>query len=176
MAKVHKKIRNVRNNRNHQLSRKYVDRYDVIVVEDLDIMGMVNRQHRIVKLSRKARRTLRRNILDAGWGDFVQKLQYKAEKAGKHLLKICPINTTQRCSSCGNIVQKDITMRTHKCPYCGFTIDRDGNAAMNIRAEGINVIRAGNQPEPDGEARLYSVEQPGKQAPMKQEATAFRPW
>lgn len=175
VAKVHEKIRNVRNNRNHQVSRKYVDRYDVIVVEDLNIAGMVNKQHRIAMLSRKARRTLRRNILDAGWGDFVQKLSYKAQKAGKLLLKIHPENTTQRCSQCGELVYKDISQRTHSCPYCGYTIDRDDNAAMNIRNEGINIIRAGNLPEPDGGTCLYSVEQPGKQAPMKQEATAFRP-
>jgi putative transposase len=136
---------------------------------------MVNKQHRIAMLSRKAMRTLRRNIFDAGWGDFVQKLSYKARKAGKLLLKIRPANTTQRCSQCGELVYKDISQRIHSCPYCGYTIDRDENAAENIRNEGIKIIRAGNQPEPDGETCLYPVEQPGKQAPMKQEATAFRP-
>jgi putative transposase len=175
MAKLHENARNVRNNRNHQESRKLVDRYDVIVVEDLDIMGMVSRQHRISKLSPKARRTLRRNILDAGWGDFVHKLRYKTEKAGKLLLKVCPRNTTQRCSHCGAIVYKDITKRTHKCPYCGLEMDRDENAALNIRMEGIMLMRAGNRPEPDGEVCHCPVEQPGKHTPMKQEATAFRP-
>jgi putative transposase len=175
VAKLHKKVQNIRINRNHQISRKYVDQYDVIVVEDLDIMGMVSRQQKVKKLSQKARRTLRRNILDAGWGDFVQKLGYKATQAGKLLLKICPRNTTQRCSSCGSIVYKDITKRTHKCPYCGLEIDRDDNAAINIRNEGIKLIRAGNRPEPDGGACLCPDSHPGKRAPMKQEATAFRP-
>ena len=166
MANVHEKIRNVRTNRNHQVNRRYVNAYDVIVVEDLDIAGMVNKQHRIAMLSRKARRTLRRNILDAGWGDFVQKLSYKAQKAGKLLLKICPANTTQRCSQCGELVYKGISQRTHSCPYCGYIIDRDDNAAENIRNEGITIIRAGNLPEPDGGTCPYSVEQPGKQAPF----------
>ncbi len=175
VGRVHEKVKNIRTNRNHQISRKYVDAYDIIVVEDNDILGMVSRQHIVKKLSPRARRTLRRNILDAGWGDFVQKLGYKARQAGKLLLKICPTNTTQRCSHCGSLVYKDITKRTHICPYCGLVIDRDENSAVNIRADGITMIRAGNRPEPDGEACPYPVEQPGKQAPMKQEATAFRP-
>ncbi len=95
-ARVYGKVRNIRNNRNHQLSSKYIDAYNIIVVEDNNILSMVSRQHRISKLSPKARRTLRRNILDAGWGDFVQKLGYKAKRARKLLLKVCPRNTTQR--------------------------------------------------------------------------------
>lgn len=147
VAKLHERVRNIRNNRNHQISRKYVDNYDIIVVEDLNIVGMVSRQHEAGKLSPKARRTLRRNILDAGWGDFVQKLGYKAIKAGKLLLKIRPQDTTQRCSSCSSVVYKDITQRTHKCPYCGLEMDRDENSALNIREEGIKLIRAGNRPQ-----------------------------
>ncbi|MDI6896181.1 RNA-guided endonuclease InsQ/TnpB family protein [Methanocella conradii] len=155
VGRVYERVKNIRTNRNHQLSRKYVDAYDIIVVEDNDILGMVSRQHGVKKLTPKARRTLRRNILDAGWGDFVQKLGYKATQAGKLLLKICPRNTTQRCSHCGSLVYKDITKRTHKCPYCGLVIDRDENSAENIRSDGITILRAGNRPEP--EERLAST-------------------
>jgi putative transposase len=148
VARIHEKVKNIRNNRNHQVSRKYVNAYDVVVVEDLNILGMMDRQRKIRKMASAARKTLRRNIHDAAWGDFIRKLEYKAEGAGKRVIRVEANNTTQACSNCGNIVYKDITKRIHECLYCGFVLDRDENATKNILLKGLTILRAGNRPEP----------------------------
>ena len=172
VARLHEKIAKIRDNRNHQESRKYVNGYDCIVVEDLNIPDMVNRQHRIKKMGPAARRTLRRNIHDAAWGDFTRKIEYKAEGAGIRLIRVEAKNTTQTCSHCGEIVLKDISVRTHHCPYCGFEIDRDDNAAINILNRGLAIIRAGNRPQP-AEKGTSTVQNDGKHPSTKQEATTL---
>lgn len=175
LAQVFDKASNIRANRNHQISRRYVNSYDTIVVEDLNIPDMVNKQHNIKKMSPSARRTLRRNIHDAAWGDFTRKLEYKAEGAGKRVIRVNAKNTTQRCSRCGELVLKDITVRTHTCPYCGFEMDRDQNASRNILNEGLKIIRAGNLPQP-AEENASATRKSRKRLTMKQEATALEAW
>ena len=63
-------------------------------------------------------------------------LSYKAEEAGRLVLKVNPNGTSQRCSSCGEKVQKSLAVRIHSCPYCGLILDRDENAALNIKQVG----------------------------------------
>jgi len=139
-GRLYEYVANQRNNRNHQISRYYINNYNIIAVEDLDILGMLrNNNYKNSKLSLKARKTLKRNITDAGWRDFFDKLVYKAESAGKHLVKVNPGNTTQKCSECGNMVKKDLGDRMHVCPYCNVQLDRDFNAALNIKSAGLNL-------------------------------------
>ncbi|HNX10397.1 MAG TPA: transposase [Methanothrix sp.] len=57
---------------------------------------------------------------------------YKAQSAGRKLIKVDARNTTQRCSACRSIVTKDLSIRVHECPYCGFSCNRDYNACRNI--------------------------------------------
>jgi putative transposase len=64
-------------------------------------------------------------------------LSYKAESAGRRLIKVDPRNTTQRCSNCGSIVPKEEPVRVHECSYCGFSCDRDYNASRNILIAGM---------------------------------------
>ena len=131
-----------------------------------------DRKHVVKKMSPAARRTLRRNIHDAAWGDFVRKLEYKAEGAGKRVVKVEAKNTTQECSHCGEIVYKDLSVRTHRCPYCGFEMDRDENAANNILNRGLTILRAGNRPQP-AEEDASTARKGSKRPSMKQEATAL---
>ena len=79
------------------------------------------------------------NIQDASWGNFVALLAYKAERAGKLLVEVDPRNTSKRCSRCGNVKQ-DLTLRDRRyhCEACGLAIDRDHNAALNIKALGTS--------------------------------------
>lgn len=141
LAKLFEYVNNQRLNRNHQVSRKYVNNFDAVVVEDLDILRMIQSENnKNLTLSKAGRKGLRRNISDAGWRDFVDKLEYKAESAGKLLVRVNPKNTTQRCNQCGELVFKDLLTREHKCPHCGLTIDRDYNAALNILKEGLKAI------------------------------------
>lgn len=125
---VHDHIRNQRNDYLHKLSRWYVENYGSICVEDLDTK----------KLKEKGRNTTRhRRIADASWGRFFFYLSYKAASAGTRFIQVDSRYTTQICASCGSIVKKPLSERTHRCPYCGFVADRDYNAAINILRSGM---------------------------------------
>jgi len=99
-------------------------------VEDLDIKEMVQtKDHHKV--------SLRRNIHDASWGKFIFMLTYKAERAGRDLLKVEARGTTQKCSKCGNQVKKRLWDRVHRCESCGLVVDRDYNSSVNILNTGM---------------------------------------
>ena len=128
LGKVHERINNQRSDFLHKLSRMYVNEYDIICVEDLDVKGLIEDGGNKGK---------HRNIHDASWSKFAFMLSYKAQSAGRKLIPVDPRNTSQRCSSCGSIVKKELSDRVHECPYCGFSSDRDYNAAMNILFSGM---------------------------------------
>ena len=89
VARVHERIANRRHDFAHKASRRLVDRYSFLAVEDLSINRM-NKSHCLAK-----------SIMDAAWGEFTQKLSYKAEWAGRTLVKVAPAYTSQDCSGCG---------------------------------------------------------------------------
>ncbi|MGI0085113.1 MAG: RNA-guided endonuclease InsQ/TnpB family protein, partial [Nitrososphaerales archaeon] len=107
-----------------KLSKALVDRFDLLVFEDLRIQNMVKDHH------------LAKSIHDASWGKLIQYASYKAENAGKRVELVNPGGTTQTCSGCGNVVKKSLSERVHRCPNCGLLLDRDCNAALNILAIG----------------------------------------
>ncbi len=120
VARRHERIANRRKDFLHKLARHYVAENDMIVVEDLNISGMVQNHH------------LARSIEDASWGMFRRFLSSKAESAGKRIIAVPAHFTSQKCSQCGEYVEKALSVRTHLCPYCGYIEDRDVNAARNI--------------------------------------------
>ena len=120
VAKVHRKIRNQRKDFAHKTSRMLVDNYDLIKFEDLQIQNMIQ-NHCVAK-----------SISDAGWYQLMNLTEYKAAYAGKFVEFVNPAGTSQICSSCGNSVQKELSVRVHSCPFCGLVLDRDHNAAINI--------------------------------------------
>jgi putative transposase len=83
---------------------------------------------------------LAKSIADAAWNQVTQYTSYKAEEAGRVVVLVDPRGTSQRCSSCGTVVKKALSVRVHQCPACGLTIDRDQNAALNILALGLHSI------------------------------------
>lgn len=122
VAKAHEKIRNQRRDFLHKLANHYVKDYGVICVEDLNIKGMARNRH------------LSRSINDAGWGLFIGLVEYKAEEAGRKLIRIPRFEPTSKtCSECG-AVNEDLTLsdRQWVCKACGAVHDRDFNAAKNI--------------------------------------------
>jgi len=86
-----------------------------------------------------AKAGLNKSIRDAGWGQFQQICKNKAECAGSHILLVSPNYTSQMCSGCGAIVQKELEERWHICS-CGCSLDRDHNAAINILRLGLQAI------------------------------------
>lgn len=120
VANLHCKVRNQRADFHHKASRKLIDTCGFIAVEDLNIKGMVRNRH------------LAKSISDAGWGQFLNYLTYKAEEAGCKVEKVNHHYTSINCSACGERVPKTLADRLHSCPFCGLTLDRDVNAAQNI--------------------------------------------
>jgi putative transposase len=133
VAKVHAKIARVREDFRHKLSRKIVDENQIIVVENLAVKNMV-KNHCLAK-----------SISDAGWGMFCTMLKYKAEAEGKVYLEVGRFfPSSHLCSNTLlSLPQMDLSMREFDCPHCGERHDRDINAAINIRDEGLRLLTLG---------------------------------
>lgn len=130
VAKIHQDIANQRLDFAHQLSRRLVNENQVIVVEDLNIKGMVKNKN------------LAKSISDAGWSRFIVFLEYKLEREGKHLIKVDRWFTSSKmCSQCKEKnIMLTLNQREWVCSSCGAHLDRDINASINIREEGINLL------------------------------------
>jgi putative transposase len=101
--------------------------YDTVITEDLNVSGMMKNHH------------LARSIADAGWSSFVTMLKTKALSRGKNIIETGRFDPSSRmCSNCGNI-KHDLKLwdRTYNCDICGLSIDRDLNAAINIKKFGL---------------------------------------
>jgi putative transposase len=120
VARLHERVEARRSDFLHKASRAVADSYGTVYVEDLKIRNMVRN------------RCLAKSIQDAGWGRFVRMLCYKEEESGGRVILVNPRGTSQRCSGCGVVVVKSLSVRVHVCPCCGLVLDRDLNAARNI--------------------------------------------
>jgi putative transposase len=128
LQQVHTHIKNQRSDFHHQLSRKLVNQYTVIVLEHLNIKGLV-------------RGMLTKPIADVGWYHFLTMLSYKAAEAGREIVKVNPKGTSQRCI-CGAHVQKTLRDRWHYCPGCQLSVPRDHAAALEILRLGLSLREA----------------------------------
>jgi len=127
VAKTHEKVANQRKDFLHKTANYYIDNYQTIFVENLQIRNMVRNRH------------LSKSINDSSWGIFFDLLSCKAAEAGRTIVKVNPSGTSQNCSSCGEKVSKSLSVRVHACPFCGLVLDRDYNASLNIKAFGQKV-------------------------------------
>jgi len=84
---------------------------------------------------------LAKSIADAAWSGFFTMLSYKAESAGRKLVKVNPAYTTQDCHRCGHRQKLTLADRIYKCPCCGLHIDCDLNAAKNILRLGMQSLK-----------------------------------
>ena len=124
VACQHLKISRQRRDFHFKTAKHYAEDYSCICVEHLNVAGMVKNHH------------LAKSIHDASWSAFLVILTDKAERAGHVVVRVPARFTTQRCSGCGEYVQKSLSVRTHICPFCGLAEDRDVNAARNILQAG----------------------------------------
>ncbi|WP_089792743.1 RNA-guided endonuclease InsQ/TnpB family protein [Halomonas korlensis] len=133
VARLHAKISDCRRDRLHKLSRQIVNENQVICVESLKVKNML-RYPRLAK-----------SISDAGWGEFVRQLAYKADWAGRQLSAIDQwYPSSRRCSDCGHVMpEMPLQIRAWTCPECAAEHDRDVNAAINIKAAGLAVLALG---------------------------------
>ena len=130
VALCHEKIKNQRKDFQHKLSRELAERYDAVCVEDLNLQGMSGGLH------------LGKGVQDNGYGQFLSMLGYKLEERGKHLIKVDRYFASSKiCSVCGH-KKKELALsdRMYVCE-CGNRMDRDVNAAVNIREEGKRIYK-----------------------------------
>lgn len=140
VAKAHRKIRNQRRDFHHKESRKLVNRYQMIVFEDLKSANLSKRPKpkqdedgKYLPNGASAKAGLNKSINDAGWSSFTEMVKAKAECAGRTVIFVNPKNTSQICSGCKKKgPHKDLSERIHICIHCGLALDRDTNAAINI--------------------------------------------
>jgi putative transposase len=153
VAIAHERLTNRRRDFLHKTSRKLVNNYSLIALENLNVAGL-------------AKGFLAKEVLDCSWAEFSSMLTYKAEEAGCEIVLINPAYTTQKCSSCSLVQQKSLTERWHSCS-CGASMHRDLNAAINI----LNRATGGTSESKacgDGAATCYKYN--GQVFSMKQEA------
>jgi putative transposase len=125
LAQVHKDIFNKRNDFQHKESRKIIQQYGTIFVEDLNVRGL-------------SRGILAKSVYDASWASFLDKLSYKAENAGRRFIPVDPRGTSQRCP-CGADNRKKLSDREHICVECGLVTTRDHASALEIQRLGLSL-------------------------------------
>lgn len=155
IARAHSKVRDARRDFLHKTSTRLVRDHDVIVIEDLNVAGMVRN------------RSMAKVISDCGWGEFRRQLEYKCARAGRALVVVDRwYPSSKTCSACGHLLaQLSLSTRTWQCPSCGTRHERDVNAAKNILAAGRAVTACGGE-----------VRQPGNRvhSPVKQEPQSVK--
>jgi len=132
VARAHRKVRNARADFLHRASTRLVRSADLIVIEDLNVSGLLRN------------RKLARAISDCGWGEFRRQLQYKAELHGRTIVAVDRwYPSSKTCSGCGHLLTGlSLSTRQWTCPSCHARHDRDINAAKNILAAGLAVARS----------------------------------
>ena len=162
VARAPRKVRDARRDFLHRASTRLVRENDIIVIEDLNVSGMVRN------------RRLARAISDCGWGEFRRQLEYKCERARHELVVIDRwYPSSKTCSACGHLLAGlSLSTRHWTCPSCRARHDRDINAAKNILAAGLAVARGS-----PGDACGADVRHPGSsrvQSALKQEPRPAR--
>jgi putative transposase len=140
VARVHERIANTRKDFLHKLSRKIVNENQVICVENLAVKNMM-KNHKLAKA-----------ISDASWGEFTRMLEYKAREEGKCYIKVDRFfPSSKTCSVCLNRVGSlPLNVRSWQCQSCETKHDRDVNAAINIRDEGLRILALGTSATANG--------------------------
>ncbi|MDG9686899.1 RNA-guided endonuclease TnpB family protein [Streptomyces sp. DH18] len=128
LARAHAGVADARKDFHHQLSTKLVRENQSVTVETLNVQGL-------------SRGALSKAVHDAGWGQFLRMLEYKAKRYGREFTRVAPdFPSSQLCSACGHRDgPKPLNVRTWTCPRCGALHDRDWNAGQNLREEGRRI-------------------------------------
>jgi putative transposase len=144
VAACYRKARNQRRDHAHRLSRQLVKDYDVIAHERLAISNMMRRppsrpdgKGGFEQNGLTAKVGLNRSIQDAGWGQLLRFITYKAEEAGRQVIAVDARNTSRRCAQCGHIDARNRRGTVFRCAACGHYDQADVNAARSILRAGL---------------------------------------
>ena len=129
--KIHRHITNQRLDNLHKISTEIANQYDIVCVEDLDMKAIGNKGFGNGKAT-----------FDNGYGMFLNMLEYKLKERGKYFVKVDKwYPSSQICHCCGSVKKLDLKDRVYTCD-CGYTGDRDHNAAINILTEGLRILQS----------------------------------
>jgi len=147
VAARHRKIANQRKDFHHKQARALVERYDVLVVEDLKIANMVRRAKPVpdpdapgsyLPNGGRAKSGLNRSISDASWGGFLGILRAKAEDAGRVWIEVDPRHTSDGCENCGHAARENrVAQAEFVCQRCSHRAQADEHAARNVLRAGL---------------------------------------
>ena len=126
VANIKRRIRRKVLDYQHKITSWLTTEYDAVFVEDLDVRPMLEESHNT------------RNKQDAAWARFIKLLEYKADLNGCYVETVEPEGTSKECSACG--VENDKPLWVRECPSCGFTLDRDWNASLNVLERGLELL------------------------------------
>lgn len=133
LAKKHQHVARQRRDFHFKEARKLADRYRLIKFEDLNIKGMVKNHH------------LAKSISDAGWGQFITIVVFKAEEAGGRVEVVNAAGTSTKCSRCGVHRKMPLQIRIFRCGNCGLVIERDHNSGINIKESKGRIVLSGRR-------------------------------
>lgn len=134
VARLHERVANARADFLHKLSHRLTSENQAVIAEDLSVKGL-------------ARTRLAKSVHDAGWGEFLRQLAYKAEWTGKTFHRIDRFFPSSKLhASCGTLNNLSLSDRLFECQGCGALIDRDVNAALNIKHRGLVELSPVGQP------------------------------
>ncbi|MGQ4649740.1 RNA-guided endonuclease TnpB family protein [Lyngbya aestuarii] len=127
IARIHQQIHDTRKDFHFKLAHHLCDQAGMIFAEQLNLKGM-------------AKGMLGKHTLDAGWGQFLQLLSWVCWKRGVYFAKVVAAGTSQTCPECDTHVSKNLSVRVHECPECGYKTDRDVAAAQIVRNRGVSAV------------------------------------
>ena len=136
LSRFHERVANRRKDYTHKFTTRIVRENQTVCVEDLNVKGMES-NHRLAK-----------SVVSASFGDIVRQLEYKCKWRGREFVKVGRwFPSSKTCNTCGH-KHSELTLKDREwtCPNCGAVIDRDYNAALNIRDEGIRTLSGGGSP------------------------------
>ena len=133
VARIHARIADRRRDFTHKLTTRIIHENQVVCAEGLNVKGML------------AHPTLAKSIADVGWGELLRQLEYKARWYGRTFVQIDRFYpSSKRCHACGHVIESlPLDVRHWECPECGAVLDRDANAAQNIKDAGLAELAAG---------------------------------
>ena len=145
LAQAYDRLHNRREDYREKLAHEYTMEYDAVFLEDLDVKAM------------KKDAGNSRNIAAMSWRRTIQAFKRHGEKNGCHVIEVPPEGTTKRCSQCGYSTDKPLWVREHSCPSCGFEVDRDYNAALEVKRLGLHQLGIDSSAQDVGQGMAEST-------------------
>ena len=128
LARAYERLKHRREDYREKLAHWYTREYDAVFLEDLDVASMMQQDRSS------------RNIAAMSWYQTIKTFERHGEKNGCHVVLVDPDGTTKQCANCGVETEKPLWVREHSCPSCGFTVDRDHNASLEVHQRGLEKL------------------------------------